>query len=89
MRIEENENTKNLAFQVFACIPCDQCQNFEELVRHQQQIPLVEYNHAAALDMLKKLRGRLVAFPTKFLIQSNLTPSIASKEGLAPAYLFT
>jgi len=74
---------------VFACVPCDHVQTFDELVRYQQQIPLCGYNIGAATEMLKKLRGRIVSFPTKFLIQSSLSPSIASKEGLAPAYLFT
>lgn len=76
-------------FKVFRCFPTDEVKSFEQLENYKTQISLADFNRAAAEEQLSHLQGYLVQFPISFLYNSDLAPSLKTKEGLAPISLFT
>lgn len=74
---------------MFRVFPTDLVSTFEQLAAWEGQIPMSQYNKVQAEAELSELRGFLVNFPLHFLKDSNLAPSIITKEGLAPTALFT
>uniref|UniRef100_A0A1I7ZS77 Phospholipase n=1 Tax=Steinernema glaseri TaxID=37863 RepID=A0A1I7ZS77_9BILA len=82
------ENTR-IYEEIFRVAPTDLVQSFAELKQWNSELAMAEYSASKAEERLRELRGSLVEFPIKFLLNENLSPSIASKEGLVPTSVFT
>ncbi|KAK0393419.1 hypothetical protein QR680_000203 [Steinernema hermaphroditum] len=82
-------NNTRIYEEVFRVSPTDLVESFAELKQWNSELPMAEYSAPKAEERLRELRGSLVEFPTKFLLKENLSPSIASKEGLVPTSVFT
>lgn len=70
-------------------MPTDAVSNFSSLEQYQKQIVPSEFDKDNAKRQLAEIQGTLVLFPTRFLCDENLAPSITTKEGMAPNSLFT
>ena len=75
---------------MFRCIPTDSVEKLGDLDAWRAQMTMAEFDPYGARNTLRRhVRGHLVLFPLYFLHKSDLSPSIVSKEGLAPTILFT
>ncbi|VDK80287.1 unnamed protein product [Onchocerca ochengi] len=74
---------------VFNAIPTDKLKDFEEVQMHIAKLPLVETVPQVAEEYLRDLIGNLVEFPLNFLVNANLAPGFATKEGIVPSSVFT
>ncbi|XP_076150415.1 phospholipase D1a [Alosa pseudoharengus] len=74
---------------VFNCLPSSLVRNMQELMEFKTKTGLDKDDPAKAQELLKKIRGFLVQFPMEFLSEENLTPSVGTKEAMAPTELWT
>ncbi|KAM6907818.1 phospholipase D2 [Xenentodon cancila] len=74
---------------VFKCLPCSTVHNMRDLKEYTSQERLCDTDPEQAAEELKAVRGLLVHFPLKFLCEENLLPPRNTKEGMAPAELWT
>uniref|UniRef100_A0A7N6ANZ8 Phospholipase n=1 Tax=Anabas testudineus TaxID=64144 RepID=A0A7N6ANZ8_ANATE len=74
---------------VFKCLPYNTVHNMRELKDYSTKERLCDTDPEQAKEELKAVRGLLVHFPLKFLIEENLLPPRATKEGMAPVGLWT
>ncbi|EJW82444.1 hypothetical protein WUBG_06647 [Wuchereria bancrofti] len=74
---------------VFNVIPTDKLKDFVEVQMHVAKTPLSETVPQVAEEYLRDLIGNLVEFPLNFLVNANLAPGFASKEGIVPSSVFT
>jgi len=81
------KNTK-IYERVFECAPSDNIRTLEDFARNEMKKPLAEKDVATATKLLTGVHGYLVQFPTLFLIDSELAPSILTPEGMMPTYVF-
>lgn len=76
----------------FRLAPSDEIKNYADLIDYHRELePLVEHDVVEAIDELKKIKGVLVNYPTKFLIEETFSQSslpTVSKEFLAPWNMF-
>lgn len=78
-----------VSLQVFRCLPCSTVHNLRDLKEYTSQERLCNTDPEQAAEELKAVRGLLVHFPLKFLCEENLLPPLNTKEGIAPAELWT
>ncbi|XP_074643651.1 phospholipase D1-like [Tubulanus polymorphus] len=74
---------------VFRCIPSNEVQSFQELSAYQKVLPLSEEDPDTAKELLDKVQGHLVLFPTFFLCREDLQPPVGTKESLVPVSTWT
>ena len=75
---------------MFRCIPTDQVQTFADMRNYlKSQLPLAFTDPISAKQQLTSLQGHLVLVPLNFLDKEKLSPSVLSKEGMAPTLLWT
>ncbi|OZC05803.1 phospholipase D domain protein [Onchocerca flexuosa] len=75
--------------QVFNVIPTDKLKDFEDVQMYIAKLPLSETMPQVAEEYLRGLIGNLVEFPLDFLVNANLAPGLATKEGIVPSSVFT
>lgn len=76
--------------EVFRCYPTNLVETFEELLVWRAEKTLSETDPKKAHQQLSdQLVGSLVEFPIHFLRKENLSPTLASKEGLVSSSVFT
>ncbi|GBL95027.1 Phospholipase D1 [Araneus ventricosus] len=82
-------NNTKIYEEVFHCIPSDNAHTFRELKALQSVPNLASANPEEATKRLKEIRGYLVLFPFFFLCDEKLVPTLYTKEGFLPAYVWT